>query len=173
MSKRLLRENDSRSECYLAKSQGLSLLPLQHKVWRLTQCLFGVASFWIRKNVSDFRHVFFTFRLSLTSLVAAVGHICRDLYSVRLCRVSGPPTLPYDSSHRLPITVRSSILLLLLPFDRALACFHRNVRVRGECCVTQGLLNHWGHHNLKQILALKDKDVITDSQCVILDLKPE
>lgn len=115
-------------------------LPLQHKVWRLTQCLFGVASFWIRKNVSDLRHVFFTFRLSLTSLVAAVGHICGDLCAVRLCRVSGRSTLPSDCSHRLPNMVQSSILLLmlLLPFDRTLASFHRNVRVRSERCVTQG-----------------------------------
>lgn len=116
-------------------------LPLQHKVWRLTQCLSGVASFCIRKNVSDFRHMFFTFRLSLTSLVAAVGHIRGDLCCVRLCRVSGRSTLPSDCSHRLPNAVPSSILLLtllLLPFDRPLASFHRNVRVRCERCVTQG-----------------------------------
>lgn len=115
-------------------------LPLQHRVWRLTQCLSAVASFWIRKNVSDFRHVFFTFCLSLTSLVAAVGHICADLCSVRLCRVSGCSTRLSDCSRWLPNTVPSSIslLMLLLPFDRTLASFHRNVRVRSERCVTQG-----------------------------------
>lgn len=113
-------------------------LPLQHKVWRLTQCLFGVASFWIRKNVSDVRHVFLTLCLSLSS--RCCWSYLRDLCSVHLCRVSGRSTLPSDCSHRLPNTARSSILLLmlLLPFDRTLASFHRNVRVRSERCVTQG-----------------------------------
>lgn len=87
VSKRLLRENDSRSECIWQSHKDFPCFSpqLQRNVWGLTQCLFGVMYFQILNNASPFRHEILTpFTCLLPSLVAAVGRICGELCCVCL-----------------------------------------------------------------------------------------